>query len=116
MSKTLNELSRELRDFIVDLQSDAHNRTNMNVHRYNNLKVEIVDPRSTRTPQAKIVIGISEAVFNINGGDKASGGLGPDERYVIRWIMKSGTLSDLKEAWRRAEDSVGSNKEAEKDN
>ena len=53
MSKTLNELTRELKDFIVDLQSDAHNSSGMNKYRYNNLKVEIVDPRTTRVAQVK---------------------------------------------------------------
>ena len=113
MSKTVSELTRELKDFVVDLQSDAHNQSSVNKYRYNNLKVEIVDPRTTRTPQVRIVIGISEAVFNINSGEKASGGLGPDERYVLRWFSKTGTVSDLKEAWRRAEDSAGTTKEAE---
>ena len=107
MSKTLSELSRELKDFVIDLQSDANNSSGVSKYRYNNLKVEIVDPRTTRVPQVKIVIGMSEAVFNIQTGDKASGGLGPDERYVLRWFSKSSTMSDLKDLWTQAEKHHG---------
>ena len=105
--KTLNEIARDLKDFVVELQSDAHNRTNTNVYRYNNLKLEIVDPLASKIPQVKITIGISDAIFNIDTGEKLLGGLGPDERYVMRWFMKSGTITELKEAWKSAQASVG---------
>ena len=111
MSKTLNELTRELKDFVVDLQSDAHNSSGVNKYRYNNLKIEIVDPRTTRVAQVKITIGMSEAIYNIITGDKASGGLGPDERYVLSWFTKSGTMNDLKELWANAEKHNGKVKE-----
>ena len=35
MSKTLSELSREMRDYIVELQSDAHNVSGVKKYRYN---------------------------------------------------------------------------------
>ena len=107
MSKTLSEITRELKDFIIDLQSDAHNSSGVNKYRYNNLKVEIVDPRTTRVPQVKITVGMSEAVFNIQTSDKASGGLGPDERYVLRWFGRNQTMADLKDIWTQAEKHNG---------
>ena len=107
MSKTLSELSREMKDYIIDLQSDAHNVSSVHKYRYNNLKIEVVDPRTSSTPQAKVTIGMSEAVYNIVTMEKVSGGLGPDEKYVIRWFMRGSNLAELKEAWGRAEKQVG---------
>ncbi|MBQ8168511.1 hypothetical protein IJZ97_03750 [bacterium] len=113
MAKTLNELSRELRDFIFELQGDAHNITGFKKYRYNNLKIEVLDPRLTPFPQVRITIGMSEATFNILNTEKISGGLGPDERYVIRWFGRGTNLGELKEAWKRAEKQIGKAKSAE---
>lgn len=107
MAKTLSEISRELKEFIIELQSDAHNVTGFKKYRYNNLKVEIIDPRLTPVPEVKVTIGMSEAVFNLNTIEKISGGLGPDERYVIRWFTRSTSVQDLKEAYNKAERQIG---------
>lgn len=113
MAKTLSELSRELRDFITELQSDAHNVTGFKKYRYNNLKIEVLDPRTTPFPQVRITIGMSEAVFNMATLEKMTGGLGPDERYVLRWFTRGSNLNELKEAWRRAEKQIGKAQGAE---
>lgn len=42
---------------------------------------------------------MSAAEFELKMGQKLNGGLGPDERYVIRWLNKSGTLAALIETW-----------------
>lgn len=39
MSKTLNELAGELKAYIIEIQSDAHNKGNIRPERYNNLKL-----------------------------------------------------------------------------
>lgn len=41
MAKTLNELASDLKDVIIGLQSDAHNKGNLRVERYNNLKLSM---------------------------------------------------------------------------
>ena len=115
MAKTLNELSRELKDFIIDIQTDAYNKGSVNKYRYNNLKLEVLDPRLNKIPQVKIVIGISEAIFNIANAEKTSGGLGPDERYVLRWLMKSSVVGDLRGAWARAEEHIGKSQGSQED-
>lgn len=97
MAKTLNELASDLKDVIIGLQSDAHNRGNLRVERYNNLKLSMDVSQST--PQVVINIAMSEATFNIKTGEKINGGLGPDERYVLRWFSKTNTLSALNECW-----------------
>lgn len=107
MAKTLSELSRGLKEFLVEIQSDAHSAGSVKSYRYNNLKIEIPDARTAKTPQVVITVGMSEAAFNIITGEKISGGLGPDERYIIRWFDRGSNREELKEAFRRAEKNVG---------
>ena len=98
MPKTLNELAGELKALIIDLQSDARNKSNLNPARYNNLKLKM-DPSLNPSPHVVVSISISEAIFNISTGEKITGSLGPDERYAIRWFAKGSTLEGLKECW-----------------
>ncbi len=95
--KTLHELAIKLQESIIKQQEDSHNSANLNVTKYNNLKIKM-DTRYSY-PHAIICIGISEAVFNIAEGTKTDGGLGPDEKYVRKWLGNSTVLSDLKEIW-----------------
>lgn len=112
MPKTLNELAGELKALIIDLQSDPHNKTNINSQRYNNLKLGMEIAKES-TPHVIVNIAMSEAVFNINNGEKMSGGLGPDERYVLRWFSKGSTMEALKECWKSREKSRGKAEDGE---
>lgn len=78
--KTLHELATKLQQYIIKSQQDAHNSTNMNITKYNNLKLRM--ETKLHYPNVIISIGISEATFNIKEGTKTDGSLGPDERYV----------------------------------
>ncbi len=93
--KTLHELATKLQKYIIQSQEDAHNQTNLNVTKYNNLKLRM----ETRIhyPNVIVCIGISEATFNIADGTKTDGGLGPDEKYVRKWLGSSTVIADLKE-------------------
>ncbi len=95
--KTLHELAIKLQTYIIKCQEDAHNSTNMNITKYNNLKLRM----ETRHhyPNVVVCIGISEATFNIADGTKTDGGLGPDEKYVRKWLGSSTVIADLKELW-----------------
>lgn len=95
--KTLHELAIKLQESIIKQQEDSHNSANLNVTKYNNLKIKM-DTRYSY-PHAIVCIGISEAVFNIAEGTKTDGGLGPDEKYVRKWLANSTVISDLKEIW-----------------
>lgn len=110
MGKTLNELAGELKEYVIDLQSDAHNRGNIRKERYNNLKL-IMDIAANPTPHVIISISMSEAEFDLKSGEKTNGGLGPDERYVLRWLGKPNTLFDLRACWTEIESRRGSIKE-----
>ena len=103
MVRTLNELTTNLKDLICDMQSDAHNASGFDRHRYHNLKIEIPPPGTVKFPQFKIRIGISEVVFNMDTLEKIKGSLGRDEKYVIRWLKSSAVLSDLRTLWELAE-------------
>ncbi len=107
MGKTLRELSTDLIEFIVNMHNNSHDSGSFQKQRYNNLKLEMADPRLFKTPQVKIFIGISEATFDLVGLQKISGSLGPDERYVMRWLSKDTVINDLNEMWKNAEQQVG---------
>lgn len=111
MSKTLNELASDLKSYIIEIQSDAHNKGNLRPERYNNLKFQM-NIAVNHNPHVIVNIGMSSAEFDLRTGDKLSGGLGPDERYVIRWLDKPTSASALRECWRRVEKNRG--KAAEK--
>lgn len=95
--KTLHELATKLQQYIIKSQQDAHNETNMNISKYNNLKLRM----ETRLhyPNVIVSIGISEATYNIKEGTKTDGSLGPDERYVRKWLGTSAVIAELKEIY-----------------
>ena len=88
-------MATKLQEYIIRSQQVAHNQTNMNVTKYNNLKLKM--DTKIHYPHVIICIGISEATFNIADGTKTDGGLGPDEKYVRKWLGGSNIISDLKE-------------------
>ena len=83
MAKSLNEFADELKEFIIGSQSDAHNKGSINVGRYNNLKLTM-EPRLNKRPHVVIDMTLSSAEFDILSGQKKSGGLGADERYISK--------------------------------
>lgn len=95
--KTLHELATKLQQYIIKSQQDAHNSTNMNITKYNNLKLRM--ETKLHYPNVIVTIGISEATFNIREGTKTDGSLGPDERYVKKWLGGSTVIADLKEIY-----------------
>ncbi len=75
--KTLHELAIKLQDYIIKCQQDAHNSTNMNVTKYNNLKLRM--ETKLHYPNIIISIGLSECIYNFVDGTKIDGSLGPDK-------------------------------------
>lgn len=99
MAKNLKDLTDDLKEYIINQQSDAHNKTNLKKERYNNLKLSM-DITQNPSPHILINLGMSEAEFDIKSGSKKNGGLGPDERYVLRWFGRANVLPDLNECWK----------------
>lgn len=106
MGKTLNELASELKESIISLQSDAHNKGSIRRERYNNTKL-VMDIAKNQKAHVVISIGMSSAEFDLKTGEKLGGGLGPDERYVLRWLDKAGVIENLRERWAAIEKSRG---------
>lgn len=104
MASTLHELAVKLQESIIRQQEDAHNASSINVAKYNNLKL-IMDP-AIRYPHIIIRIGISEATYNLNDSSRTDGSLGPDERYVRRWLGASAVIMDLVEIYKLLEEGI----------
>ena len=96
---TLNDLANKLQTFIVDQQTDAHSTSNanFNMSKYNNLKLSMDE--SVNYPHIIIRIGISEATYNIKEMVKEDGGLGPDEKYIRKWLGNYSVAFDLNEIY-----------------
>lgn len=110
---TFKDLEDHLKSFIVQEQSDAHNVRNINTAKYNNIKIWMDITKYTQ-PHFYVRVSISEAVFSINDCTKIKGGLGYEERFVIKWFGRMGIKEKLNELWNSAEKTR--NKDDKKDN
>ena len=71
---TFKELEDNLRNFILQEQSDAHSALNVNVAKYNNIKVWM-DLAKYQQEHLYVRISISEAVFSLKDCSKINGGV-----------------------------------------
>ena len=102
MAKTLNELTIELRDFILDCLNDPRSKVRVKRYEFNALDIAMDADRES-APHIIVSMGMSQAIFSIETGKKISGGMGPVERYVLKWLEKGLTLQKLRETWMTAE-------------
>ena len=99
---TFKDLEDHLKSFIIQEQSDAHSSRNLNTAKYNNIKIWM-DLTKYMEPHFFVRISISEAVFSLNDCSKMNGGLGYEERFVIKWFGRMGIKDKLRELWSSAE-------------
>ena len=66
-----------------------------------------MDPSKNPIPHVNIRISISEATFLIEGFNKTNGGLGYEERFVLKWFGRFGVKEKLMELWSFAEKNKG---------
>ena len=95
---TFKDMEDSLKSFIIQEQSDAHNVKSVNNAKYNNIKVWM-DTQKYAQPHFFVRISISEAVFNLADCSKLNGGLGYEERFVIKWFGRMGIKEKLHELW-----------------
>ena len=95
---TFKDTEDSLRSYIIQEQSDAHNTRTLNVAKYNNIKVWM-DPSKNPMPHVFIRISISEAAYSLDNFNKLSGGLGYEERFVLKWFGRYGIKEKLMELW-----------------
>ena len=99
---TFKDMEDNLKNFIIQEQSDAHNVKSLNSAKYNNIKI-FMDPNKNPTPHVVIRLSISEATFTIDSFNKLNGGLGYEERIVLKWFGRYGVKEKLTELWNFAE-------------
>lgn len=97
MFAELHALEESLKSFLAESQTDSYNSPGANFYKYNNLKI-YMDPKKSKVPHFIIRIGISEAMYNMQG-EKTSGGLGTDERFVRRWLDRNFSKMNLGSIW-----------------
>ena len=102
---TIKDVEDSLKNFIIQEQSDAHNIKTANMARYNNMKLWM-DAKKNPMPHITIRISISEASFSLNDFSKINGGLGYEERIVLKWFGRYGVKEKLLELWGSAENSA----------
>lgn len=99
---SIKDVEDSLKNFIIQEQSDAHNIKSANIAKYNNIKIWM-DPQKNVQPHVIIRISISEATYSLNDFTKLNGGLGYEERFVIKWFGRYGIKEKLQALWAHAE-------------
>ena len=111
---TFKDMEDSLKNFVIQEQSDAHNIRNVSTAKYNNIKISM-DMQKNPLPHVIIRISISEATFSLADFSKINGGLGYEERLVLKWFGRFGIKDKLSELWSSAEkSSKSSNDTSEK--
>ena len=99
---TFKDMEDSLKKYMLQEQSDAHNVKTVNVAKYNNIKIWM-DPTKIVEPHVFVRISISEAVFMLSDFSKVNGGLGYEERLVLKWFGRFGIKDKLNELWASSE-------------
>ena len=108
---SFKDVEDSLKNFIISEQSDAHNVKTMNASKYNNIKISI-DRQKNVQPHVTIRISISEATFSLSDFSKQNGGLGYEERIVLKWFGRYGIKEKLTELWNSAEEAEKESKKS----
>lgn len=101
---TFKDMEDSLKSFIIQEQSDAHNARSVNTAKYNNIKLWM-DPTKNPVPHVNLRISISEASYLLSDFSKVNGGLGYEERFVLKWFSRYGIKEKLIDLWSSSEKS-----------
>jgi hypothetical protein len=96
--KSLNELTTELKDELAYYMTSQTATTKESYHRCKNLKMSM-RPDLDASPHVIISMMMSEAVFSLADFEKLKGGLGPEEKFVLRWFGRPGVRESLNANW-----------------
>ena len=101
LSQEIIYLEDSLKEYLIDLHlGDPQERENFNIFRYRGLKITVGDGEYTGEPNFSVQIGIFEATFSIESGEKISGGFGTTDEYAIKkWVEVGSNRQLLKLAW-----------------
>jgi hypothetical protein len=98
MAGELHTLEEALKRYLVEERIDSYNTAGSNSTKYNNLKLDM-DPSQHSEPHLSVRLGISEALYSLDTGERLSCGLGGDERIIRRWIERGFIKSELNNIW-----------------
>ncbi len=106
---TLQELANRLQEYIIKQQESSGGGSQYLLSKYSSVKLNM--DSTIRYPHIIVEIGISKATYNIETIVKTEGGLGPFDRYVIKWLGNSWILYDLREMYKKLQELVAAKKE-----
>lgn len=98
MSEDLKIFSSNLKEYLMNVNADAHNTAKSNMFKYNNLKVWM-EPKRYKTPHFWVSFNISAACFQLEPVEVISGGMGAEERYVKIWANRPNIRAELQKTW-----------------
>jgi DNA repair exonuclease SbcCD ATPase subunit len=98
MAESIRVFENSLRDYLIDVQSDAYNSGQKIRYKYNNLKV-YMEPRKCNIPHFWVSSNISAACYQIDPLERIDGSMGSDERYILLWASRSNINGELKKHW-----------------
>lgn len=97
--RILEKIEHDLSHFLINelSKSTPDLKGSSEIYKYKGLSVS-ANPKSTKDDKSiSVRIGALEASFRINGGDKTSGALSPEEeRLIYIWISRSENSHYLK--------------------
>ena len=97
MPSSIKNFENSLRDYLMNMQSDAYSTPARLQQKYNNLKV-CMDINSS-VPQFCVSANISEVCYAINPLTKISGSMGADERFIQMWASRPNINGELMKYW-----------------
>ena len=98
MAESIKVFENSLRDYLIDVQTDAYNSASKIRHRYNNLKV-YMEPNKIPIPHFGVSVNISSACYTLEPLVKIAGSMGQDEKYILMWAMRPNIYGELKRQW-----------------
>ena len=97
--ESISRFENSLTDFLISIQSSRYEDVTSFSYKYNNLKF-FMAPTKVREPHFFVRLGISEACFSIETGNKLEGSLGPEDRMVQKWANRINTHRELETFWK----------------
>ena len=98
MAESIKAFENSLRDYLIDVQTDAYNSASKIRHRYNNLKV-YMEPNKIPIPHFGVSVNISSACYTLEPLVKIAGSMGQDEKFILMWAMRPNIYGELKRQW-----------------
>ena len=99
IKKYIEKLEQNLSHYMIEeaCKKDPSRRGSPEMYKYKGLSLNIDLKAKNKEKTLKVRIGSLEAEFKINNGDKASGGLAPeDEKMIMLWLARNENTSAFK--------------------